>query len=382
MMQLLAIKCKTIFDGYKDHKNSALLVNGDTVVEIVEEDEIPDRYETIELSGGLLCPGFIDLQVNGGGGILFNDNTNAEALKTICEAHIKFGTTSLLPTLITDTPEITASALKAGIEAIEKNVPGVIGLHLEGPHLSIAKRGAHKESLVREMAENDREELINAKRKLPYLMSTVAPEGVTNEQIATLKDAGIVVSLGHTNASCKQAQLAEKAGARCVTHLFNGMSGFDHRDPGVAGAALQSEKMYAGLIADFIHVDPMAISIALKAKKQGKIFLVTDAMATIGTDIKSFELNGRLILRENGQLRLESGGLAGADLDMITAVKNMSELVSMEEAIRMASLYPAQAIGADEKLGHLKPGAYANIIHLNEEFDVEKVWVKGKIMSS
>ena len=361
MIQSLAIKCPTIFDGYKNHKNSALLVNGDAVFNIVEEDEIPSQYDIIGLNSGTLSPGFIDLQVNGGGGILFNDNTNIEALRTICEAHMKFGTTSLLPTLITDTPEITTSALKAGIEAIKMSVPGVIGLHLEGPHLSIPKRGAHEESLVREMTEDDLEELLIAKNNLPYLMSTVAPEGVTNEQITALTKAGIVVSLGHTNATCKQAQLAEKAGASCVTHLFNGMSGFDHRDPGVAGAALQSEEMWAGLIADFIHVDPMAISIALKAKKQGKIFLVTDAMATIGTDIKSFELNGRLIIRENGQLRLENGGLAGADLDMITAVKNMSELVSMEEAIRMASLYPAQAIGADEKLGHLKPGALSAI---------------------
>ena len=262
--------------------------------------------------------------------------------------------------------------------AVSNQIPGMLGIHLEGPHLSVPKRGAHEETLVRKMTSNDLYELITAKQSLPVMLTTVATESVSNDQISALNEAGIIVSLGHSNASYNEARSAAAAGATCVTHLFNGMSGFNHRDPGLAGAALNTGGLYAGLIADYIHVDPAAISIALKAKEgPGKIFLVTDAMSTIGTDMTSFTLNGRVINRSNGMLTLENGGLAGADIDMISTVKNMIKIVGFEEAIRMASLYPAQAIGCDDKMGHLKTGALANIVHLSDDHDVEHVWING-----
>ena len=378
MMLSYAIIGAKIFDGEVEHIHSALLIEKGEISSIVAQDQVPEGCEIITVDGGVLVPGFIDLQVNGGGGILFNDRRDVDGLKIICEAHIKFGTTALLPTLITDKPDITTQAIKAGISAVSDQVPGMLGIHLEGPHLSVPKRGAHKETLVREMTTDDLDELIEAKKSLPVMLTTVATESVSNDQINELNKAGIIVSLGHSNASYDETTSAAAAGATCVTHLFNGMSGFNHRDPGLAGAALNTGGLYAGLIADYIHVDPAAISIALKAKEgPGKIFLVTDAMSTIGTNMTSFTLNGRVINRSNGRLTLENGSLAGADIDMISTVKNMIKIVGFEEAIRMASLYPAEVIGRDDKMGHLKAGALANIVHLSEDHDVEHVWING-----
>ncbi len=211
-------------------------------------------------------------------------------------------------------------------------------------------------------------------------MVTVAPESVTNSQISELSRAGIVVSLGHSDAPYSDALKAIKAGAGCVTHLFNTMSPLTHREPGIVGAALNSGSVYAGLIADGYHVDPAAISIALAAKKApGQIFLVTDAMSTIGTDITSFDLNGRKIVRKGGCLMLEDGTLAGADLDMAYAVRFMQDIIGLDrfEAIRMASLYPANCIGASAEYGNLKPGAYANMVHLSDDNHVRRSWWKG-----
>ncbi len=211
-------------------------------------------------------------------------------------------------------------------------------------------------------------------------MTTVAPEAVTNEQISVLSKAGIVVSLGHTNATHRLASSAMKAGASCVTHLYNAMSQLSNREPGLVGAALTHGSVYAGLIADGYHVDPAAISIALAAKKgPGQIFLVTDAMSTIGTDDKSFTLNGRLIRRENGRLLLEDGTLAGADLDMASAIRYIHDVIGLSqcEAIKMATASPARCIGIFEQHGHLKPGAFANIVHLNDQQCANHVWVMG-----
>ena len=374
-----------IFDGEKTHCNVALLYSGEAVSGIVSKTDIPAECNITELDGGLLAPGFVDLQVNGGGGVLLNEQPDVEGIRTICATHAQFGTTGMLPTLITDRPEITTRAIQAGIEAHRQSVPGFLGLHLEGPHLSIAKKGAHDPAFIRPMNDDDLKQLLDAAKSLPCLMITIASESVRNEQIAQLAQAGIVVSLGHSNASFQQANAAIDAGAKCVTHLYNAMSPLGHQEPGMVGAALVRGEVYTGLIADGHHVMPAAIKVALAAKNgPGEIFLVTDAMSTIGTELKSFTLNGRIILRECGRLVLEDGTLAGADLDMGSAVRFMHHTIDVSEidALRMASLYPAQCIGSADNHGHLRAGAYANFIQFDGDLNINQVWQNGEKIKS
>ncbi len=377
-----AIVAPRLFDGHIWHENAAILVVSPEEYRIVPASELSGDVERIDLHEGFLAPGFVDLQVNGGGGVMFNDHRDAPAIRTICAAHARFGTTALLPTLITDTPGITGEAIAAGIEATRQNIPGFAGLHLEGPHLSVSRKGAHDPGLIRPMEQPDLEALITACQSLPTLLTTVAVESVSTEQIAALAQAGIIVSLGHTDASLTAARSAADSGATMATHLFNAMSQLGNREPGLVGAVLTDARLFAGLIADGIHVAPDTIRVALAAKqKPGRIFLVTDAMSIIGTDQTSFTLNGRTIRRENGRLTLEDGTLAGADLDMISAVRFMHHDIGVElgEALRMASLYPAEAIGRSE-LGRLGQGARADFIHLSDALDVRSVWIGGTLL--
>ncbi|MBZ9602945.1 N-acetylglucosamine-6-phosphate deacetylase [Phyllobacterium chamaecytisi] len=369
-----------IFDGESWHADSGLVVDGDVIKSITPLSDLPGDVRRVELKGGKLVPGFIDVQVNGGGGVLLNDGPSIDAIRTICDAHFAFGTTALLPTLITDTPEITAAAIAAGKAAAQEKVAGFIGLHLEGPHLSLTHKGTHDPKLIRPMDDADLLAIIEAVQELPVLLTTVAPETVSAEKIRAMVDAGVIVSLGHSGASYEVALAAKDAGATMVTHLFNAMSQLGHRSPGVVGAVLESGELSAGLIADGFHVDKASMAIALRAKQgPAKIFLVTDAMSTIGTDITTFTLNGRRITRAGGRLTLDDGTLAGADLDMISAVRFVHrELgLSLDEALRMASLYPAQSIRIDHHYGRLAPGYIANIVHLDEKLDVNHVWIGG-----
>ena len=380
MSSALALLAKRIFDGEAWHDDAALII-GDGIVEaIVSHKKIPAGAEKID-AGDMLAPGFVDLQVNGGGGVMLNDHPTVDGIETICRAHAPFGTTALLPTLITDTPEVTAAAVAAGIEATRRKVPGFAGLHLEGPHLSIARKGAHDPRLIRPMTDADLKALIAARKELPALLTTVAPESVTPEQVAALTKAGIVVSLGHSDATYRLATSAAEAGATMVTHLFNAMSQIGNREPGLVGAAIDTGSLSAGLIADGIHVHLSTIEIAMRAKSgPGNIFLVTDAMATIGTDLTNFTLNGRTIYRKEGRLTLADGTLAGADLDMISAVRFMCGLrgIDLRWALRMASFYPAQAIGWQDKLGRLTKGSAANVVALSDKLDMRAAWIDGE----
>jgi len=369
-----------IFDGQEWNDDAALLVNGGVVEGIVAEGDIPYGVTRHGLDGGMLVPGFIDLQVNGGGGVLLNDDRTLSGLRTICSAHYQYGTTALLPTLITDTPEVTAQTVAAGRQAVEAQLPGFIGLHLEGPHLSLARKGAHDPALIRPMSEDDLNNLIAARKALPNLLSTVAAETVRPEQIARLSEAGVVVSIGHSDASMAQVEAAAAAGASMATHLFNAMSQIGNREPGVAGAVLSLGSLSAGLIADGIHVHPQTIGIALRAKRgPAEIFLVTDAMALTGSDLQSFTLNGRVIHRANGALRLEDGTLAGADLTMIDAIKYMRDVVgiSLEEALRMATVYPARSMKIAHRHGFLGEGGVASFVHLSDDLAVRSTWIDG-----
>ncbi|MEQ1941128.1 N-acetylglucosamine-6-phosphate deacetylase [Mesorhizobium sp. VNQ89] len=384
MNDLLALAANRIFDGEGWHDDAALLVRGDTVEGIVSRDRLPPGVELCDTAAEILAPGFVDLQVNGGGGVLLNDHPTVEGIETICRAHARFGTTALLPTLITDLPDVTAATIAAGIEAGKQNVPGFAGLHLEGPHLALTRKGAHDPQLIRAMTEADLAALVDARRELPTLLCTVAPESVTPQQVAALAAAGISVSLGHTDTSYATAIAYVDAGATLATHIFNAMSQLTNREPGLVGAALDDGRLFAGLIADGYHVDPASIGVAVRAKRgPGRIALVTDAMSTIGTTMTEFTLNGRTIYRKDGRLTLADGTLAGADLDMISAVRFMHERIGVElgEALRMASLYPAQAMGRADRLGTFARGAAADVVALSHKLNVAGVWIGGRKIS-
>lgn len=369
-----------IFDGEKRHRSAALLVEKGRIISIVSERDLASKYSEISLSGGLITAGFVDLQVNGGGGVMLNNTPDVSTIKTICDAHFQFGTTSLLPTLITDTPQQTETTIGAAVDAISQDVAGTAGLHLEGPHLSVARKGAHDPALIRAMTEPNCERLELLASELPSLLLTVAPESVSFTQIKRLSDAGAVVSVGHTDSEYSVVRAAEEAGATCVTHLFNAMSQLGNREPGMVGAALETGNLYAGLIADGIHVDATTIRVAMRGKNgPGRIFLVTDAMASVGSDLTEFVLNNRKILRRDNRLVLTDGTLAGADLDMITAVRFMIKVVGtgVDEALRMASLYPAQLLKRTGEIGRLGPGTNADFIHLDNALNIKNVWRRG-----
>ncbi|AZO57159.1 MULTISPECIES: N-acetylglucosamine-6-phosphate deacetylase [unclassified Mesorhizobium] len=380
MSDRFALTGARIFDGDDWHEGAALVVRDGLVEAMLPQGALPTDIRAVDTGGGMLVPGFVDIQVNGGGGVMLNDHPDVASIETICRAHAPFGTTALLPTLITDTPAITAAAIAAGEAAALQKVPGFLGLHLEGPHLSIARKGAHDPALIRPMTDADQAMLIAARRKLPVLLTTIAPESVDPARVTALAKAGIVVSLGHSDTGHATAKAFAEAGASVVTHLFNAMSQIGNREPGLAGAAIDIGTLSAGLIADGIHVHPATIRIALDAKQgPGRIVLVTDAMATIGTDMTSFTLNGRTIYRKDGSLRLADGTLAGADLDMISAIRFMHRTVGLElsEALRMASLYPAQAIGQSHRLGRFANGTAADIVALSDDLGIGSVWIGG-----
>ncbi|PXA98708.1 N-acetylglucosamine-6-phosphate deacetylase [Nostoc sp. 3335mG] len=380
MSDLLAISGARIFDSHDWHDDAALLIEFGEVAGIVHRDEIHANAERVVFDGGMVVPGFVDLQVNGGGGVLFNNNPSLDAIRTICAAHAQFGTTALLPTLITDTVPVNEAAIAAGRAAEAARVPGFLGLHLEGPHLALARKGTHDPALIRPMDEADLARLVAAAHDLPNLLCTVAAETVTPAQIRALAAAGVVVSIGHSDADYATAMAAFDAGATMATHLFNAMSQLGNREPGVVGAVLDRPSAFGGLIADGIHVHAAAIGAALRAKRgPGRLFLVTDAMSQTGTDIQTLTLNGRTITRADGALRLADGTLAGADLDMIDAVNFMVDVIGLEpaEALRMAALYPAEAMGLTPTHGHLLRGAVGSFVHLSDDRRVRSTWING-----
>lgn len=337
-----------VFDGESVHFNHAITFRDGTLSAIAPDETASPEGQIIDLNGDVLCPGFVDLQVNGGDGVMFNDDPSVETIRQIAEAHRRLGVAALLPTLITDTPEKTEAAIAAAIQAVQAGVSGVAGLHLEGPHLSVERKGAHDGALIRPMEDADLAGLIRAAGKLPCLKVTLAPESVSEQQVHALSDAGVLVSLGHTNADFATCQRYAKAGARCVTHLFNAMSQMGNREPGLVGACLANGGLSAGVIADGIHVHPEVLRAAWTAKTApGQIFLVSDAMAVAGTDRASFDLEGRRITRADGRLTLEDGTLAGADLDLTKAIRVLVTQVGvpLQDALAAATTYPASLIG-------------------------------------
>lgn len=342
-----------IFDGTHLHENAAARFRNGVFDGLIPHTEIKPDGTVVDIEGGILSPGYVDLQVNGGDGVMFNDDPSVDTLTRIARAHRTLGATTILPTLITDTHEKTQAAIEAVQAALRANVPGIGGLHLEGPHLSVVRKGAHDGALIRPMEEADLQSLLVAKADIPVLKVTIAPENVTLDQVARMAEAGILVSLGHTDAPFDTCCAYAKAGARCVTHLFNAMSQLGNREPGLVGAALATSTLSAGLIADGIHVHPATVRAAWTSKvAPGRIFLVSDAMAVAGTDQSEFHLEGRRISREHGRLTLEDGTLAGADLDLTTAIRVLvNEVgVDLETALRAATSAPAEVIALPVRL--------------------------------
>lgn len=380
-MSALIIRGARLFDGEAWHDNAEIAVaNG----RFVPATHAPSGAEVVDAGGLVVVPGFIDLQVNGGGGVNFNDAPSVETIARICAAHARFGTTALLPTLITDRREARTEAIAAGKAAQAAGVPGFLGLHLEGPHLSATKRGVHAAAYVRPMEEQDVRELLGALAGAGPTMLTVAPESTPIESVRRLAAAGGVVSLGHSDCDYDTALAYIAAGASTATHLFNAMSPLGHRAPGMVGAVLDSG-IFAGLISDGLHVHPAAARVALRAKRgPGRLFLVTDAMLTIGTDLPDFELNGRTIFRRDGRLSLADGTLAGADIDMLSSVRYAAEHfeIGLDEAIRMATVYPAEAMRIGQKKGRIAPGFDADFLLLTADLDLEATWIGGKRMHS
>lgn len=370
-MSRLALTGADVFDGDVVQRGLAVLLNGDVFERLVPQAEIPSDVERIVVPSGVLTPGFVDLQVNGGGGVLFNADPSVDALRRMSEAHLSTGTRAFLPTLITDTPDTTKAAIEAVAQAITEDVPGVLGIHLEGPHLSVARKGAHDAELIRPMTGADEAVIREAAARLPNVIVTVAPENTTPHQVECLVNAGVVVSLGHSDCTTADAHLAFDAGARCATHLFNAMSPLGSREPGLVGAALAHGGVACGLIADGIHVHPDSLRIATAAKPDSA-FLVTDAMATVGSDITEFRLNGRQVLRREGRLTLEDGTLAGADLTMPQAIRVMVERVGLrlEDALRMATSVPAGLLRRSGAFGRFTPGARWSGIHVDTNYRV------------
>ncbi|ESE40744.1 N-acetylglucosamine-6-phosphate deacetylase [Shewanella decolorationis] len=362
-----------LFDGEAFHRD----------VPVTIEDGLIDSLDTASGAKeirypGTLVPGFIDVQVNGGGGALFNSSPTVACIETIGKAHARFGTTGFLPTLITDDVQVMAKAADAVASAVAQKSAGVLGVHFEGPHLSVPKKGVHPQGFIREITEA--ELAIFCRQDLGIRVVTLAPENVSPEVIRLLVESGVKVCLGHSNADYDTVVAALAAGATGFTHLYNAMSPLGSREPGVVGAAIESETAWCGLIVDGHHVHPAAARVALRAKPRGKVMLVTDAMPPVGMDDEtSFELFGTQVLRVGDRLNAVTGELAGCVLDMATAVENSVKMLGLPlgEALRMASLYPAEFLGIAESVGRLAVGQRADLVLLDNQHKVLANYIAG-----
>lgn len=362
-----------------------LLIRGDLVAALLPPGGVAPAGAAVRRlrSDMLLAPGFIDTQVNGGGGVLFNDTPTRDAALAIARAHRRFGTTSLLPTFITDAADGMRAAAAAAAAASAIAGSGVVGVHLEGPFLTPERRGVHKLDHVRAVAGDDLDFLAGLPERFgndARVLLSLAPDRVAPADIARLTAAGIIVAGAHSAATYDQTMAAVDAGLSGFTHLFNAMPPLLNREPGIAGAALSALDTICGIIVDGVHVHPSMLRLALAAKGPGGLILVTDAMPPTGTDATSFQLYGQTIHRRDGKLVTDDGTLAGADIDMAQAVRNAVALmgVEVEEALRMASLYPARFLRLDHRLGRIQAGYQADLVLLDADRQVAGTWVAGQ----
>lgn len=376
-MALNAISAKRIFDGTRYYQNAALVWEGSTIKGIVPLSELPTDIEHQHFEDSLIAPGFIDLQVNGGGDIMFNNDISPNGVDIICQAHRKHGTAYLLPTLISSTPEDITKALTAIETAICNNISGVLGIHLEGPWLNNDKKGVHNSDLFYSPTP---EQL----SKFPWLtkgktLVTAAVENLSIASLQWLKEKGVIISCGHSNAKAEQLPNEKTQLIEGFTHLYNAMSAFEGREPGTVGTALMTDHAWCSIITDGIHVHPESFLLANRIKPQGKLLIVTDAMATLGSVTNQFVLDGETIRVVDNKLVNSKGNLAGAHIGMDESVANVIKWgVEEQEALKMASTYPAQALNCDD-LGLLKSGYRAAATILNSKYRSQAVLVDGNL---
>lgn len=373
----LTLIADQLFDGEQLHEMRPLSIEDGYISAL---DSVSGAEE-IRIKG-LLAPGFIDCQVNGGGGVLFNQTPTVTTLQRMVQTHARYGTTSLLPTVISSNYEIALQGATAVSQALNSGMPGIIGIHFEGPHLSDVKRGIHNLSVLRPAA--DHELALYRRKDLGTVLVTVAPETFTTEQITALVHQQVLVSLGHSNATADQTQAALNAGATGFTHLFNAMSPLTSREPGMVGIALTDPQSWCGLIADGHHVHPLCAKLALQLKPRGKMLLVTDAMWTPDAPQQEFRFEDHAITLHNKRLQSSTGQLAGAAISMMDAINYTINVLNVElpEALRMASLYPAQFLGRSAEIGQLKPGCRADLVQLSSSMDgtlnLHNTWLRGR----
>jgi N-acetylglucosamine-6-phosphate deacetylase len=373
---MIVLSGARIFDGERFLDDHALVVEGERIAAIVPYAERPQGAAR-DLAGGLLAPGYIDVQVNGGGGVLFNEDPTPEGIARIAAAHREYGTVGLLPTLVTDAPQVMTAAIAATREAL-RLTPATLGVHLEGPFIDPRRRGAHELKCVRDLGPDDVEAIADA--DCGAVMLTLAPNRVAAERIAELARRGVLVSLGHSEASYEEARAAIQAGARAFTHLFNAMSAPAGREPGMVGAALDLADAFVGIIADGHHVHEANLRIALAAKRRDRFMLITDAMPPAAGGPDHFDLQGRRVTRADGCLRLDDGTLAGSVLTMDEAVRYVVNVVGLGlgDALAMASRVPATFLRRDKDLGRIAPGHLASLVHLDDELRVCETWIEGR----
>lgn len=367
---------KIVFAGEIAH-GKALVLDGNRIARVAETGELPEGCAVQDLGGGWLLPGFIDTQVNGGGDVLFNDMPNIEGVRAIAEAHRRYGTTGLLPTLISDHAPVVEAAIAAGEDALAAGVPGVLGVHIEGPHLNPVKKGIHDAGRFSAVGDAviARLTVPGAGRRIVTLAPELAPEGA----VRTLADAGLLVCAGHSLADYNQTRAALAEGLVGFTHLFNAMTQFLSRDPGMVGAALEDRASHFGLIVDGLHVHPAALRVALMARGVEGAMLVTDAMPPVGGRSNRFSLMGQDIAVVDGTCRGPDGTLAGSALTMAQAFRNAMDIMGCDivTASRMASGNPAKFLRVDDETGAIAPGLRADLVHMDDARHVTATWIGG-----
>jgi N-acetylglucosamine-6-phosphate deacetylase len=375
----------TLYTGQQELTNYALLIDGMTIADIIPASVLPDNYpsvDRIDLGGCGVAPGFIDLQLNGCGGVMFNDAIAPETLDTMHQTNLQSGTTSFLPTLITSPDADMLAAMDVVSEYRRHSPYNVLGLHLEGPYLNPKRKGIHNEACIRQIDRSMLEKIVAAGRETVKLL-TLAPEQVDPSDIRLLAEQGIIVSAGHTDATFEQAIAGFEAGIRMATHLFNAMSPWLSRSPGMVGAVLSYPSIYAGIIADGYHTHFASIQLA-HALKRDKLILVTDATPPVGTAMTSFWIGGQEVFYQDGQCLSADGTLGGSALTLIAAVENCVRQVGipLAEALRMASTYPARLIGVDQTLGYIAPGYIANLTLFNADLQIVGMVDRGQYQAS
>ena len=372
-----AITGSKLFNGLDFIEHKALLIDGQNIAGIVNEGDIPTDFKIQKLDGGILSPGFIDLQVNGGGGKLFNNSPDNESLNTIISAHQYFGTTSIMPTVISDSLNILQKCTDTISNEI-KNNHSLLGIHIEGPFFNVKYRGVHQKQYINTINASYLS-LFEKLDKFPVML-TLAPECISIKQLKHLKSLGFKILAGHTDASYDQLEEAIKYGLDGFTHLFNAMGQISAREPGVVGSALDFDKTSASIIVDLHHVHPSLINLSFKLKPKGRLFFVSDSMATINHGEPSFELYDEVVSESKGRIINSEGKLAGSSITQIDAIKNAYQKcnIPLDSAISMATLYPAEYLGVADHIGQLKKGCRANLTHFDSDFHVHNVWLAGK----